>query len=57
MNATFNQRRALHNMHTALEWDLHGIRGMTFEQASEAIDKAKAEFVKRGFETKNSEEN
>jgi hypothetical protein len=39
--ATFNQRRALFNMHRALGWDLRGIRDMSFEEASAAIDKAK----------------
>jgi ABC-type tungstate transport system permease subunit len=56
MDATFNQRRALFNMHTYLGWDCKGIRDMTFEEASAAIDKAKAEFVKRGFETNSNEE-
>lgn len=54
--STFNQRRALHNMHTALGWDVRGIRDMTFDQASAAIKKAQEEIDKNGFPNKNQEE-
>jgi hypothetical protein len=51
--ATFNQRRALFNMHSALGWTVKGIRDMSFEQASAAIDKAKKAIQEKGFARKN----
>lgn len=47
--ATFKQRKALHNMHTALGWTTKGIRDMTIEEASAAIGKAKEHIEKYGF--------
>jgi hypothetical protein len=53
MDATFNQRRALFNMRTALGQDVRGIRNMTFEQASAAIDEAQKEIDTNGFPKNN----
>ena len=47
--STLNQRMALFNMHAALGWDLKGIRDMSFEEASKAIDKASKHIDKSGF--------
>lgn len=47
--ATFKQRKALHNMYTALGWSTKGIRDMTIAEASEAIGKAKAHIDEHGF--------
>lgn len=47
--ATFSQRKALFNMHTALGWPVKGIRDMTKEEASKAIDKAKQHINKHGW--------
>jgi hypothetical protein len=47
--STLSQRMALFNMYTALRWDLKGIRDMSFEEASKAIDKASKHIDKSGF--------
>lgn len=54
--ATFNQRRALFNMRSALGQDVRGIRNMTFEEASAAIEKAQKEIDEQGFPEKAREE-
>jgi hypothetical protein len=41
-DATFKQRSALFNMYSALKWDLKSIRRMSKQEASVAIDNAKA---------------
>lgn len=58
MDATFNQRRALFNMWTALhEKDkLKTVHKLTFEQASAEIDKAKKQIEKKGFPQQDNEE-
>jgi hypothetical protein len=56
MEATFNQRRALHNMYTALEKDVRPIRAMTKEQASAAISEAQKEIDERGFPRDDSQD-
>ena len=48
-NATFNQRKALHNMYTALGRSTTGIRDMTFEEASTAIDETQKYIKENGF--------
>jgi hypothetical protein len=49
MDSTFNQRKALFNMYSALGWDLKGIREMTKEQASAAIQEAQKYIDEHGF--------
>ena len=49
MNATFNQRMALSNMYAAMGKSTKGIRDMTVEEASRAIDAAKKEIDAKGF--------
>ena len=59
MDATFNQRRALHNMYTALKKPMSEtakIRTMSAVQASTAIRAAKREIEERGF-PKEDEDN
>jgi hypothetical protein len=48
-SATFAQRKSLYKMHAALGWELKGIRDMTIEEASIAIDKAKKYIRENGF--------
>ena len=53
--STIGQRTALFHMHLALKWDLKGIRDMSFEEASVAIEKAKKYIKYIGFpENENS---
>ena len=56
MDATFEQRRAVFNMYSALGWDVRGVHSMTKEQASEAIEKAQKEIDSKGFPKRSDEE-
>lgn len=54
--ATFNQRRALFNMYTALGWDRTPIRKMSKFEASRAMKDALEEIEDRGFPKPETEE-
>jgi hypothetical protein len=59
MDATFNQRRALFNMYSALKKpnsEIAKIRKMQFHEASEAIFNAKKEIELKGFPVPEEEE-
>lgn len=47
--STLPQRMAVENMYKALGKSTMGIRDMTFNQASKAIDDCKKEIAKKGF--------
>ena len=53
MDATFEQRRAVFNMYSALGWDVRGVHSMTKEEASAAIEKAQKEIDTKGFPKRN----
>jgi hypothetical protein len=47
--ATFKQRSALFNLHSALGWDLKGIRDLTKSQAGAKIEYALQYIKDKGF--------